>query len=148
MTKKIKKFAILFMAITIGVTVFTSCNEEDSTDTLKEEQDATFEKKKKVEIDERVTDKEGNTWHIKGTLEIKITLGVPPIKVVHWDVTLTNETTNKTYHFKGITKHRDDVVAHIEGSLFNEKLEKEGLTAISDLSYILNLCVNNVNNKN
>lgn len=35
------------MAITIGVTVFTSCNEEDSTDTLKEEQDATFEKKRK-----------------------------------------------------------------------------------------------------
>ena len=63
MTTKIKKLAILFMAITIGVTVFTSCNEEDSTDTLKEEQDATFEKKKKVEIDERVTDKEGNTTY-------------------------------------------------------------------------------------
>ena len=143
-----KKLAILLVALMTSLTVFTNCSEEDSTDNLKEEQATRFHKKKKIEIDEKVTDKEGNTWHIKGTLEVKFTLGVPPIQIVHWDVTLTNETTNKTYHFKGISKHRDNVVAHIEGSLFNEKLEKEELTTISDLSYILNLCINNINNKN
>lgn len=145
-TINLKTIFSYFVMIIFAGCIFSSCNDNDELIEEKTNQTEIVKKTKfEIEVDEWVRDANGNLWHIQGKAILDFSLfAKEKVKVVSWDVTLTNHTTGKSYHFRGISQHTNGKPTSMEGSLYDEKDNEIDLyKEIPNIVYIIDECYKN-----